>query len=355
MKKRLLRLFLGLFLALLGYLLFWPVSLDPAAWTPPPAPSLDAPPYAGGPSLAGAERFSTLPFGQGPEDVAVDSLGRVYGGLLSGEILRYAPDGSQPEVFAHTGGRPLGLAWDSAGNLIVADAHQGLLSVDPQGQVTVLTTAAEGRPFGITDDVDVARDGKMYFSDASDKFSVGDYRSDLLEHRPHGRLLVYDPATGTTRVLLDSLYFANGVALSSDQQAVLVTETGAYRVQRYWIAGPRAGQHEVLIDNLPGFPDGISCNGRDRYWVALANPRNAALDAVLPYPFLRKVLDRLPLWLQPQEVRYGLLLGLNLEGQVVETRQDPAGTFAPVTSVEEVGGMLYLGSLSDTAWARLPR
>ncbi|RMG56686.1 MAG: SMP-30/gluconolactonase/LRE family protein [Bacteroidetes bacterium] len=345
---------LGLLTLVLLYLLFWPVPIDPAVWTPPAAPELGAPPYTQTASLAPAERVSTLPFGAGPEDIAVDSLGRVYGGLLSGEILRFAPDGTHPEVFAHTGGRPLGLAWDPAGNLIVADAHQGLLSIDPQGKIEVLTTAAGGRPFGFTDDVDIAHDGTIYFSDASDKFPVGDYRSDLLEHRPHGRLLAYHPATGETEVVLDSLYFANGVAVSPDQQAVLVTETSTYRVIRYWRAGPRAGQHEVLIDNLPGFPDGISTNGRDRYWIALANPRNPMLDAVLPHPFLRKIIVRLPLWLQPREVRYGLLVGLDLAGQVVELRQDPTGGFAPVTSVEEVDGMLYLGSLSDTAWARQP-
>jgi sugar lactone lactonase YvrE len=61
-------------------------------------------------------------------------------------------------------------------------------------------------------------------------------------HGGHGRLLVYDPATGNTKMLLDGLNFANGVAVSHDQRAVLVDETGSYRVIRFWLAGPQKGE-----------------------------------------------------------------------------------------------------------------
>ncbi|MEO1451830.1 MAG: SMP-30/gluconolactonase/LRE family protein, partial [Bacteroidota bacterium] len=347
-------IFLGALILLLGYVLAWPIPVDPAAWNPPPAPDLSSGRFQENTALEAATITTTLPLGHGPEDVAVDSLGRVYAGLVEGQIVRYA-QARPPEVLVNTGGRPLGLAWDSLGNLLIADAHKGLLSLSPEAELTVLSTQADGLPFGFADDLDIAANGKVYFSDASHKFSVEDYKDDLLEHRPHGRLVVYDPATRQTSILMDSLFFANGIAVSPEQDFVLVVETGAYRIQRYWLTGPKAGTAEIFIENLPGFPDGVSADTSGVFWVAMANPRNPTLDAVLPYPFLRKIIKRLPEAVQPAPVRYGMVFGLNRDGEIVANLQDPIGRFAPVTSVEAVGDQLFLGSLSDTAWAVVGR
>src|SRR4030095_11592897 len=102
----------------------------------------------------------------------------------------------------------------------------------------------------------------------------------------------------------------------------LVAETGMYRVMRIWLTGPQAGQSEIFIDNLPGFPDGISSNGKDRFWLALVKPRDAVLDKLLPHPFLRKVVARLPKFLQPAPKRYSFVLGLDGNGRVVDNLQD---------------------------------
>src|SRR5690606_33934077 len=108
----------------------------------------------------------------GPEDVETDAQGRVYGGTNAGEVLRL--DGDKLEVFATTGGRPLGLDFAPSGALIVADVKKGLLSISPEGQVTTLVDSVDGVPLGFTDDVAVAADGTIYFTDASAKFGFGD-------------------------------------------------------------------------------------------------------------------------------------------------------------------------------------
>lgn len=335
------------------YLLLWPVPIDPAAWTPPEAPEL-AGVYEPNTRLASVERLGE-DMGIGPEDVAVDGQGRIYGGMEDGRIVRLQPDGSQPEVFADTGGRPQGLHFDAAGNLVVADVSKGLLSIAPDGAMTVLSTEQGGVPFGFTNDLDIAADGTIFFSDATYKFNVGEHLVDMMEHRPNGRLLAYDPRTQTTRLVLDKLYFANGVAVSPDQSFVLVVETWKYRVQRYWLTGSRQGESEVFIDNLPGFPDGVSSNGRDAFWLALVSPRNPDLEALLlPNPFLRKIYLRLPEALLPPEENYGLVLGLDMEGRVAHNLQDPSASYPQITSVQEHEGMLYLGSLVEDAIGRLP-
>ena len=243
--------------------------------------------------------------------------------------------------------------FDQDQNLIVCDSPEGLIAIDPEGDSTVLSTEEGGVPFRFADDVDIAADGTIYFSDASSRFAFPQVKADLMEHRPNGRLLAYDPRTRTTRLVVDRLHFANGVAVSSDQSFVLVNETGKYRVHRHWLAGPRQGETEVFIDNLPGFPDGISSNGNGIFWLPLVSPRKTNVDTLLGKPFFRKVVMRLPEVMLPSPVNYGFVLGLDADGQVVHNLQDPSGAFAQISSVEEHNGHLYLGSLVEDSIGRV--
>lgn len=285
MLKKLLALPVLLLLAAALYLALTPSPIDPLPWEAPEAPPMTAV-LEPNDTLMKAELLAR---GQihGPEDTAVDAQGRVYAGLHDGRVVRVLADDSV-ETFADTGGRPLGMDFDAAGNLILADAYKGLLRIDPQGRIEVLSTEADGLPFAFTDDLDIASDGIIYFSDASSRFQQPDYLLDLLEARPHGRLLSYDPSTGETRVLLDDLYFANGVALSANEDFVLVNETYRYRITRYWLKGERAGQHEVFIDNLPGLPDNLQGDRKGTFWVALPTPRKADADFLHRHPGSRR-------------------------------------------------------------------
>jgi sugar lactone lactonase YvrE len=349
--RRLLFFVLLLVAATLLYLLFWPVPISPAAWTPPAPPPLTGD-YQQNSRLADVERLS-LGTGFAPEDVAIDSEGRIYAGLDDGRIVRLEEDGTRPEVFADTRGRPLGMKFDSTGNLIVADANRGLLSVGRDRSINILSAQAEGVAFRCTNDLDIAADGTIYFTDASSKFPLSSYKADILEHQPNGRLLSYDPKTRATGVVLRDLQFANGVAVSPDQSFVLAVETGKYRVHRVWLSGPRESQAEIFIDNLPGFPDGISSNGKDKFWLALVAPRDAMLDRLLPHAFLRKAVLRLPTFLQPAAKRYSFVLGLGVNGRVVENLQDGSSKcYAQIANVVEHHGALYFGSIGESAIGR---
>ena len=347
--KRVALILVALLLVMVAYLLLFPVAINPAAWTPPVAPTLTGD-YAQNNRLANVQRIS-LGEGQHPEDIALDAAGNIYGGFDDGRIVQVKADGTQPKVFANTNGRPLGLVFDQAGNLIVTDAVKGLLSVDKTGTVRVLATGADGAEFGCLNDLDIAADGTIYFTEASNKFPMSQFAYDILEHQPNGRFLAYDPKTQKTTTILNGIYFANGVAVSPDQSYALVCETGLYRVIKIWLTGPRRGQQEVFIDNLPGFPDGISSNGKDKFWLALVTPRDNVLDNVLlPRPFTRKIVLRLPTFMRPAPKRYSFVLGLNAEGKVVDNLQNGApDCYAEIANVVERDGALYFGSIAETA------
>lgn len=341
------------FLGLAGLVLaVLPSRIDPVAWSPPVSPALEGL-LAPNEALRGAHLVAP---GQwpGPETVALDTVGRLYAGCADGLIRRTVGPQLAPatpnrvEVFADTGGRPLGMDFDASDALIVADAVRGLLRISPAGEVESLATQADGLPFGFTDDVKVGADGRYYFSDASDRFGVGNYELDLFEGRPHGRLLRYDPATRTTEVLARDLYFANGVAVSPELDFVLVNETYRYRISRLWLTGPRAGQLEVFADGLPGFPDGLSLGRDGRFYVALFTIRNGAADFTAGHPWMRSVLTKLPRALWPKPERHGFVLALDEDGRPVQTWQDPGGALLwEVTAARRIGDRLYLGSLHN--------
>jgi sugar lactone lactonase YvrE len=344
--KRVVAILVLIIVACVIYLLIAPVPISPAAWTPPAAPALSGQ-YEQNTRLASVQRLA-LGDGHKPEDVALDAQGRIYGGFEDGRIVQLQPNGTQPRVFANTQGRPLGLVFDRAGNLIVADALKGLLSISPGGEIKVLATESDGAKFGCLNDLDIAADGTIYFTEASSKFPMSQFGNDILEHQPNGRLMAFDPQTQRPRTLLRGLYFANGVAVSPDQSFVLVAETGRYRVQRVWLKDPKEGMVDTFIDNLPGFPDGISSNGSGKFWLALVTPRNALLDKVLPHPFLRKVISRLPKFLQPAPERYSFVVGLDSQGRIVDNLQNGSSDcYAQIANAVERDGKLYFGSIGE--------
>lgn len=343
-----------LLIALGAFLLLWPTKVKPVAWNPPPAPSLTSGVYADNQRLKGVERVGPADIA-GPETLLLEG-DTLITGLHDGKLIRTSIDGKDTNVLADTGGRPLGLARHPNGLLVIADAVKGLLSLDAQGRLIPLSTTAGGVPFGFTDDVTIDKSGHYaYFSDASSRWGYGKDGEAIIEHGGDGRLLRYDFQTGKTDVLLDKLEFANGVTLGPDDAFVLVNETGAYRISRFWLTGPKAGTHDLFIDNLPGLPDNLAFNGQNRFWVALYAPRNALLDRTAPHPHVRKMIVRAMTLLPKPVEKRAFALGLDLDGKVIANLQDASsGNYSPITTVREYGDWLYFGSLKATNMVRLP-
>ncbi|RJP77371.1 MAG: SMP-30/gluconolactonase/LRE family protein [Desulfobacteraceae bacterium] len=332
--------------------------VKPVSWEAPPNPGYTCV-YAKNDLLKAVEQLS-IGEENGPEGVAADAAGRIYASTLSGKIVRLEPDGSHPSVWADTGGRPLGITFDNAGNLIAADAFRGLLSIAPDGTVTELATEADGIPIRYANGVAVAEDGLIYFTDSSTKFGAKESGGtmeaatlDTIEHGGHGRLLCYHPETGQVKTLLSGIHYANGVAVSHDQQFVLVNETTSYRIIRYWINGEKKGQSDHILEALPGFPDNLSTGMNGLFWVALVSPRIGMVDSLSDYPSLRGMAVGMPKFMQPGPKHYGHIIAIDAEGRVIHNLQDPDGAYPMITGVCETPDYLYLGSLVSHHIGRL--
>ncbi len=296
-------------------------------------------------------RVRVIPIGSaGPEDVFVRD-DTVITGVQDGRILRVHPDSGRVDTLADTQGRPLGIEPLADGRLLICDSYRGLLALDPDsGRIETLIEEYEGRPLRFCNNAAVAADGTVYFSDSSRRFSVGNWRDELIEHVATGRLFRRTPS-GEVDVVADGLQFANGVVLAADESYALVAETGAYRIRRVWLTGERAGGTEVLVE-LPGFPDNLSTGSDGLTWVAVASLRDRVLDMVVKTPRpVRRAVRAVPQRLQPAPKRVMRTLAIDPAGRVVHDVAGPGEQFHFVTGVREAGGQLYFGSLAEPAIA----
>lgn len=301
---------------------------------------------------------------EGPEDVAFDQNGHLYCGTRHGEIIRFlAPDYKTRETFAHIGGHTLGLSFDREGNLFVCVGGMGLYRVRPSGVVEKATdetnrswsSVNDDSRLRLADDLDIAPDGRVFFSEATTRYEMDQWPVDGIEGRGNGRIICYDPGSKTTRTVLNHLQFPNGICLASDRQSILFAETFACKVSRYWFDGPKKGRVEVVLSNLPGYPDNINVASDGTYWLALMGMRSPTFDLAMRFPKFRKsMITNLPAdeWLFPN-INTGCVIKFDETGRVLTSLWDLGGKNHPmITSMREHHGYLYLGGISNNRIGR---
>jgi sugar lactone lactonase YvrE len=236
----------------------------------------------------------------------------IYTGLLTGEVVKI--DGTHITHVAKFGkpctgikeeaicGRPLGLNFDTIGdNLIVADAYYGIFEVNLQtGVKTQLVSPNEvidgpvPRKPKVVNSVAIAKNGDIYWTDSSSDFTLQDGVFTFLAN-PSGRLIHYSRSQRKNTVLLDKLWFANGLVLSPDEDFVVVSETHASRLRKCYLKGNKKGECEIFVEGLPGCTDNLTPD-EDGIWVPLivsADPKNPMLPhSLAPLPYVRKFLLR---------------------------------------------------------------
>lgn len=187
------------------------------------------------------------------------------------------------------------------------------------------------------------------------------------------------------KVLLDHLWFGNGVALSPSEDFVVVAESHSSRLLRVWLKGSKQGTSGVFFDGLPGAPDNLSFGG-DGIWVSLAtaaDEKHPMLPHLLAeYPTIRKFLVRLlELILMPFEFvnsyyqnpftsficrEFGSMdmikfiiparravINLGWNANVVKSLYGSDSTAGVVTHALKLDDFLYLGSVTSNFIARV--
>jgi hypothetical protein len=154
---------------------------------------------------------------------------------------------------------------------------------------------------------------------------------------------------------VDNLWFANGVALAKDDSYVLVVETSSKRVWKVHLTGEKAGTKSVLIDGLPGYPDGItrstlsSGKNADTFWIAIIVGESPILKLINKGGKHARWLASWLLQILPPPVKpFGMVIKVSGEtGHVLKVYRDSKGkVISGISGVQEVNGKLWMGHLS---------
>ena len=317
-------------------------------------------------TLVMLDKYGYVHLAEKDDSISKESIDNNYGYQFVGEKFYIGP------------GRPLGYhIVEENKNLIllVCCSLKGLLRVNlSKRTIKILSnTAPDGTPINYANDLDIGpKTGKIYFSSSTSDVvgysAVGNYYDTLRSYilnffkgDPSGRLFAYDPATHTTELLMDGLFYANGVAVSSDESYVLVVETSGYRVLKLWLQGQQQGTSETFVGQLPGAPDGVSRSDKtkDSYWICLV-AKASPLAYLAPYPRLRQIAAHLILPLLPRIASKILgstaALKVDPKGNVVRAYVDStSSTLQTISGITETndGDVVFFGSLSGNYVSRM--
>ena len=254
----------------------------------------------------------------------------------------------QIEEYYRAGAWVTGLQFDKHDNLIALIQGKGLVSINPQKEETLHWQVKDefNRPILMGSGLKIASDGKIYFANISSKQSTSSkyIKKLILESAPTGGVYCYDPSSKKLTTLSNGNYFANGLALSQDESFLLVSETSRYRILKYWIKGPKAGEQETLMDNLPGFPNNITLREDGTFWLGFTTKRSASLDNIHHKKGLKKFVYGLPGFLQPKPDQFGMIMQIDEHGNILDALFDTSGEYVPEAgAVQEYKNRLYIG------------
>ncbi len=296
--------------------------------------------------------------GIGPEDVLPDGSSGVVFGLADGRVLRRAA-GAEITVLAQTRGRPLGMEWLADGRLVVCDAMQGLLAVDPNRAdqtAEVLCDHVDGQRLVFCNNPSVAPDGAIWFTTSSAHYGLDGVARDIVENTRSGQLIRLTPG-GAPDVMMDGLGFANGVVFvpGPEGDRILVAATAEAAIHTLWLSGPRSGKREIFADHLPSMPDNLSLGTDGLIWVGCPSRAEQSLAVIhrLPRP-IRWGIAQIASRMGAEARSFVGTMAFDPSGRMVHRFEATDPAFRSVTGVREEDGVVWMGSLDCPSIGRFP-
>jgi len=167
-----------------------------------------------------------------------------------------------------------GLTWDGQGRLIVCEhATSKVTRTEPDGSSTIIASHHEGKELNSPNDVIVANDGSIYFSDPwYGRMPVfGIERERELDFQGVYRIA---PDGGDPQLLVDDFEQSNGLCFSPDESLLYINDTPRAHIRVFdRQADGSIANGRMFFDNIgsgvieEGIPDGMKCDEHGNVYV----------------------------------------------------------------------------------------
>lgn len=205
----------------------------------------------------------------------------VWSDIPNDRMLRYDAINGVAGLFRAESRHANGNTVDPQGRLLTCE-HRGrrVIRTEHDGRVTVIAERWEGRRLNSPNDLVVAADGAVWFTDPSYGI-LSDYEGGRAASETDGcHVYRVDPASGAVERVADDFVKPNGLAFSRDGRTLYVADTGAshdddgprhIRALEVTPDGRRLGRSRVFATCTAGLFDGFRVDDDDRVWASAAD------------------------------------------------------------------------------------
>ncbi len=214
----------------------------------------------------------------------------IWSDIPNNRMLRWLEEDGHVSVFRAPSHYSNGNTRDRQGRLITCEHDtRRLTRTELDGRITVLIDRFEGKRLNAPNDVVVASDGAIWFTDPGYGID-GEYEGHKAEFELPGNVYRLDNRTGAAQVVAGDFVRPNGLAFSPDEKRLYVVDSGASHggpahIRCFDVAGARLSGGEVFADDfLPGFTDGMRIDVEGNVWCSMgwADPNEDGVRCYAP-------------------------------------------------------------------------
>jgi len=188
----------------------------------------------------------------------------LFSDTVTNKLHKLVP-GQRDSEFADIPGGPIGNAFDSQGRLYTCEFRERRVTrTAKNGKVDVLASRFEGKRLNAPNDIAVRPDGHVYFTDPA----FGN-QQDTRELDFYG--VFHVTPKGEIDAIAKLKTRPNGIALSPNGRTLYVADSDAKCVRAYDLSHAGSGEGRVIVDKIPGVPDGIRTDDKGNLWVAASS------------------------------------------------------------------------------------
>jgi gluconolactonase len=246
----------------------WPV--EPVRYPDPAVRVLDPrfEPYRIG--NAAVERiFTGCRWAEGPVWFG-DHRCLLWSDIPNDRIMRWDETTGDVTVFRSPSNYPNGHARDRHGRLVSCEhLTRRVTRTEHDGSITTLVDRFDGKPLNAPNDVVVASDGSVWFTDPG-YGSMSNYEGREAALELPTAVYRLDPDGGAAEPVIVDLDRPNGLCFAPDESLLYVVDSGSTprSIHTYDIAGGTVGDGRLFADTSPGGADGIRCDAAGNLWAA---------------------------------------------------------------------------------------